>query len=538
MRIYNKSLCPKLWDNLNLNSEVRDNLLKIARDFYDKTTLPAPIHDVTIMGSIANFNWNPDSDIDIHIMIDFNKLQMPKETSKQIVKSLSSQWNSEHDIIIKGHNVEINFQDISDTKPHVTGIYSLVHNKWVRTPQRESLDVDKDEIKRNYNKLTDLVKMGIELENRDYLKAIKSYIDSYRQFGLDKNGELSNENIVFKLLRNKGILSNLTDSINKVYDKKMSVKEKSIGEVTQKDIKTNYPEPSQLGSNKNFTDFEKLSLDNLKSLRDKIGRILKFPNSSRESSPFDFKYFQKLYFLYNEEIKRRLKYINAPVAVKQLKEVNEKDIKSRYPQPHQGYEFDDLSKLTLDNLKSLKYKLRSFIKGSEHDEDKSDFNYYVGEFKKYDAEIKRRLKYINAPVAVKQVKEVNEKDIKSRYPQPHQQDKKRWFDDFSKLSLDNLKSLRSKAARSYLWAIKNKDKEEWAWYDQQFFNYDDEIKRRMRKINAPVAKMKEGYGAGKPEDDRLHIPDHRWQIRSKDAPKTPKMVNEMPNMSLKGRIFI
>jgi hypothetical protein len=448
VRLYNNTLCPLIWNDKTLKDEVRVNLLKIAKDFYEKTSFKAPIIDINLMGSVANFNWTPESDLDVHILIDFNQLKTPIETAEQIVKSASSQWNVEHNIIIKGHKVELNIQPMTDTKPHVTGIYSLVKNQWIRTPKRETLSIDKPKIKNKYQELKDYINSAISTSDRDYMKSVKKYIDKYRQYGLDIKGELSNENIVFKLLRSTGIISKLKDAVNKVYDDELSIKEKNMNEI------------------------------------------------------------------------------------------RDKDIKSRYPQPHQGYEFDDLSKLTLDNLKSLKYKLRSFIKGSEHDEDKSDFNYYVGEFKKYDAEIKRRLKYINAPVAVKQVKEVNEKDIKSRYPQPHQQDKKRWFDDFSKLSLDNLKSLRSKAARSYLWAIKNKDKEEWAWYDQQFFNYDDEIKRRMRKINAPVAKMKEGYGAGKPEDDRLHIPDHRWQIRSKDAPKTPKMVNEMPNMSLKGRIFI
>jgi hypothetical protein len=43
---------------------------------------------------------------------------------------------------------------------------------------------------------------------------------------------------------------------------------------------------------------------------------------------------------------------------------------------------------------------------------------------------------------------------------------------------------------------------------------------------------KEGYGAGIPEQDRLHIPGERWRIKSKDAPKTPKMVNEDIDVTL------
>jgi hypothetical protein len=40
--------------------------------------------------------------------------------------------------------------------------------------------------------------------------------------------------------------------------------------------------------------------------------------------------------------------------------------------------------------------------------------------------------------------------------------------------------------------------------------------------------VSEGFGLGhNPEKDRLAIPNHRWQIRSKDAPKTPQMKEDM-----------
>lgn len=41
-------------------------------------------------------------------------------------------------------------------------------------------------------------------------------------------------------------------------------------------------------------------------------------------------------------------------------------------------------------------------------------------------------------------------------------------------------------------------------------------------------EVKEGYGAGIPEKDRLHIKGKRWQIKSKDAPKTPQMNESTP----------
>jgi hypothetical protein len=46
-----------------------------------------------------------------------------------------------------------------------------------------------------------------------------------RESGLIKSGEFSIENIVFKLLRNRGHLDNLKTAVNKVYDMKLSLKE-------------------------------------------------------------------------------------------------------------------------------------------------------------------------------------------------------------------------------------------------------------------------------------------------------------------------
>ena len=50
-----------------------------------------------------------------------------------------------------------------------------------------------------------------------------SKIKKYRQSGLEDDGELSNENIVFKYLRNNNIIKALVDLRNMSYDKLMSI---------------------------------------------------------------------------------------------------------------------------------------------------------------------------------------------------------------------------------------------------------------------------------------------------------------------------
>jgi hypothetical protein len=48
-------LNPKVWDDQNtLNREVREQLLKIANDFYESTEIDADIKDIILTGSLAN----------------------------------------------------------------------------------------------------------------------------------------------------------------------------------------------------------------------------------------------------------------------------------------------------------------------------------------------------------------------------------------------------------------------------------------------------------------------------------------------------
>jgi hypothetical protein len=137
------------------------------------------------------------------------------------------------------------------------------------------------------------------------------------------------------------------------------------------------------------------------------------------------------------------------------------------------------------------------------------------------------------------VREVNYKDINQTHPKVDKFDLETGDYDLSNLTLDNLKALKEKSARFIKAFSKTPDRNnELEYVISQYKKLDVEIKRRMSLINAPVAienpnePFEEGYGAGIPETDRLNIHNNdgsvkRWQIRSKDAPKTPKMNDDV-----------
>jgi len=233
--LYRDNLCPKMWhmdeDGHRLDNQVRDMLLKIATDFVTNlkkdNDISIKIHDVVIIGSIANYNWTDYSDVDLHIITDYGELEMTPEDAQTLFDAIKVNWNNKHNIKMKGHDVEIYVQD-KNHKPVSTAEYSVMNNKWIKEPKKQSPNFNKDLIKRKYKEYKNKINSLIKEHDEAGLKKLLDKLYKFRQAGLDKGGELSEENIVFKILRAHGHLDRLKDNLAKIYDTKMSVKEIAI----------------------------------------------------------------------------------------------------------------------------------------------------------------------------------------------------------------------------------------------------------------------------------------------------------------------
>lgn len=224
-RVYNNTLNPLIWNPDNtLKPEIRDALLKIAQDFYADSELTAPIEDVYILGSIANYNWSPGSDIDLHVLVDFSKIGDDHELVKKLADNIKANWNKKHDIRIKGFKVETYIQDINETN-RAMGVYSVKNNQWIKVPQKMQLSIDKPAIQKKYNELVLLINNALKTNNMTELKRVLKLIYDMREVGLSKEGEFSTENLVFKLIRSKNHLEKIKNAIPKIYDAQHSLKE-------------------------------------------------------------------------------------------------------------------------------------------------------------------------------------------------------------------------------------------------------------------------------------------------------------------------
>lgn len=225
-----KSLNQKIFDGDQMRPEVRKQLLKIADDFIDSLGIDdIDFEDITMTGSLSNYNWNPYSDVDLHVIFDFKEIDDNQELVSEFFMSKKSLWNQEHDIKIYDYDVEIYGQSI-DEEHHSTGVYSVLNDEWVIKPKPEKYKLEtKKLIKKSkyFMKLIDDVIDGSQSEEFkiEKINRIKEKIKKYRQSGLENGGEFSEENMVFKILRRLKYLDKLSDIKHELIDKNLSLPE-------------------------------------------------------------------------------------------------------------------------------------------------------------------------------------------------------------------------------------------------------------------------------------------------------------------------
>lgn len=229
----NDRLNPALWATDDFfDPDVRNKLIQIAADFLQNAEIEGEVVDLTVTGSMANFNWTKFSDIDLHIVINFRDIGPDIELIRELFKQRTINWNLTHNIMIYDHEVEIYVQNKDE--PHVSsGIYSLLSNRWIVRPTLDKPRIDYAPIEEKVENLVTKIEKVENLFNSerfyeayDYSKRIKRKIKKMRQCGLEKGGVFSTENLAFKHLRNTQFLEKLRDFHNMSYDKMLSLDEK------------------------------------------------------------------------------------------------------------------------------------------------------------------------------------------------------------------------------------------------------------------------------------------------------------------------
>jgi Fe2+ or Zn2+ uptake regulation protein len=234
MQRVNRLLNKDVWDtvcddpscgdfSVELKSEIRKAILRIAYDFLESLDPKMSLSDITLTGSMANYNYTDQSDLDLHILFDFSSMGESGELIRDLFDAKRRIWNDTHDIKIKDHDVELYAQDKAEPH-HSTGVFSVLRNKWLVVPHRANPEIDEEYVLKKSQDIMDRIDYlsGLE-EKRRSLEVTKNKIMKMRKSGLERKGEFDEENLIFKTLRNTGYIEKLNDVIRNEYDRSVSL---------------------------------------------------------------------------------------------------------------------------------------------------------------------------------------------------------------------------------------------------------------------------------------------------------------------------
>ena len=216
----NRQLNPKIWDGDTLNIEVAAKLEDIAEAFEKFIGIDIDVVDYTITGSNANYTWTEYSDLDLHLIIPGT----PTDEQRELFTAKKALWAEQHTITIKGLPVECYVQG-QDEPHHSTGVYSLVKDKWLVEPKKIKPTLDDAAIEAKKDAVLAQIEQALLSKDLDKLRTVKDKITQMRKAGLARAGEWSVENLVFKILRNLGLIDQITEKIRELEDSELSLEQ-------------------------------------------------------------------------------------------------------------------------------------------------------------------------------------------------------------------------------------------------------------------------------------------------------------------------
>ena len=222
--VFHDTLNPKLFTESGMmHGEVRRALIDIARHFRDFIGVELDVKDITVSGSNAAFSYTPQSDLDLHIVVAVPD----KPEFRELLDAKKNVYNARHDIKVRGIDVELYAQDVNQ-EHHSQGIYSILRSQWIEKPTEQTVDIDADDVKDKYKNYRDRIILVLGDDDLDVVQDMWNDIKRMRRAGLERDGEFSTENLVFKMLRNQGWIEKLSDYINTLQDQELSIEQRLL----------------------------------------------------------------------------------------------------------------------------------------------------------------------------------------------------------------------------------------------------------------------------------------------------------------------
>ena len=225
------TLNPKLFDTTtkHLLPEVREKLIEIVSEFENHIEIPIFICDIQLVGSNVSYNYTEHSDLDVHVIANFESVNVPIEILENIYNTKKAEFNREYNITIHGIEVELYIQDINSITAS-NGIYSLCDDEWIKEPKpmkSATKHNTEKEVEKWQNKINAILQSPT-YEN--VLEAINLlYLIRHNSIAVD--GEWGKGNQIFKDIRNLGLIDKLKKELKTQTSKRLSLEDLTFGKL-------------------------------------------------------------------------------------------------------------------------------------------------------------------------------------------------------------------------------------------------------------------------------------------------------------------
>lgn len=197
----------ELFDGTRLKSDVREALLKIAEKFETSLGINLKPVDVYFTGSSANYNYNDASDIDLHLVYDFEEIGINAEILIKYFIAKKQVFNNDYNITVKNIPVEVGVENLND--PIVaSAVYSLTKDSWLLEPGYANRLLPQIDMHYYYD-LVQKIEDAIETHDSKEIGKVWDKLYEIRKKSLANEGEYGKGNAIFKKLRNLGYLDRL-----------------------------------------------------------------------------------------------------------------------------------------------------------------------------------------------------------------------------------------------------------------------------------------------------------------------------------------
>lgn len=216
-----KQLNQKIFDGDTLKSDVREKILEVVDEFVDNLWIRIDPLDIYLLGSNASYTYTDKSDLDIHLIVNFDTLEASNDILNALYNLEKASFNKNYDIKIKGIPVELYVEDVNSNAVS-NGVYSVLNNKWIKYPN-EITDMPQYEIDSQLNKWSSRINRALEKGSKEDIKQIIDALYMIRKNSILVDGEFGKGNYLFKEIRNLGLLDAMKDKLKELTSDELSL---------------------------------------------------------------------------------------------------------------------------------------------------------------------------------------------------------------------------------------------------------------------------------------------------------------------------